>query len=134
MRCEQVQEQFSALIDEQLSAPQREQIWQHLQQCADCAEQYYQLRRFVEFCRQLEQPEPRLDLWREFQPMLADILAEQRLSLGQRVRRQWERLVSQVCYGIILFLQVVSYQVTMNLSRYILEPDHVTPYIRTRRR
>ncbi|GBC94228.1 hypothetical protein HRbin16_00009 [bacterium HR16] len=123
MRCEEVQERLSALIDEQLSQTEREQVLQHLYACEACSREYQELRRFVEFCRQLEAPEPRIDLWREFQPMLAEIIAEQRLPFAQRLRRQWSRLVSQVCYGIILFLQVVTYQLTITLSRYIVEPE-----------
>ncbi|MCS6949392.1 MAG: zf-HC2 domain-containing protein [bacterium] len=123
MRCEEVQEQLSALIDEQLNHGEREQVMLHLLHCETCFRQYEELRQFVEFCRQLESPEPRIDLWRELQPALAQIVAEQRLPLSQRLRRQWSRLVSQVCYGIILFLQVVTYQLTITLSRYIMEPE-----------
>ncbi|MGC8783071.1 MAG: anti-sigma factor family protein [Armatimonadota bacterium] len=123
MRCEEVQDRLSALIDEQLSQTEREQVQHHLYACEDCLREYQELRRFVEFCRQLEAPEPRIDLWQEFQPMLAEIIAEQRLSFTQRLRHQWSRLVSQVCYGIILFLQVVTYQLTITLSRYIMEPE-----------
>lgn len=124
MRCEEVQERLSALIDEQLSQHEREQVQSHLLTCETCAREYHELRRFVEFCRQMEAPEPKIDLWHEFQPILAEIIAEQRLPFTQRLRRQWSRLVSQVCYGIILFLQVVTYQMTMTLSRYIVEPEH----------
>jgi anti-sigma factor RsiW len=123
MRCEEVQERLSALIDEQLSREEREQVEHHLYACETCSREYRQLRRFVEFCRQLEAPEPKIDLWREFQPMLAQIVTEQKMPLTQRLRRQWSRLVSQVCYGIILFLQVVTYQLTITLSRYIVEPE-----------
>ncbi|MCS6830025.1 MAG: zf-HC2 domain-containing protein [Armatimonadota bacterium] len=123
MRCEEVHERLSALIDEQLSREEREQVEYHLHTCEACSGEYQDLRRFVEFCRQLEAPEPRIDLWREFQPMLAEIVVEHRLSFVQRLRRQWGRLVSQVCYGIILFLQVVTYQLTLTLSRYIVEPE-----------
>lgn len=123
MRCEEVQERLSALIDEQLSPAEREQVQHHLYACEVCSREYQELCRFVEFCRQLEAPEPKIDLWREFQPVLAEIIAEQRLPLTQRLRRQWSRLVSQVCYGIILFLQVVTYQLTITLSRYIVEPE-----------
>lgn len=123
MRCEEVQERLSALIDEQLSQTEREEMQHHLRVCEACSREYQELRRFVEFCRQLEPPEPRIDLWREFQPMLAEIIAEQRLPFTERLRRQWSRLVSQVCYGIILFLQVVTYQLTFTLSRYIVEPE-----------
>lgn len=123
MRCEEVQERLSALIDEQLNQQEREQVQSHLLICETCAREYQELRRFVEFCRQLEAPEPKIDLWHDLQPMLAEILAEQQLPLGQRLRRQWSRLVSQVCYGIILFLQVVTYQLTITLSRYIVEPE-----------
>lgn len=123
MRCEEVQERLSALIDEQLSPQEYEQLQHHLHTCEACSREYQELRRFVEFCRQLEAPEPRIDLWREFQPMLAEIVAEQKIPFAQRLRRQWSRLVSQVCYGIILFLQVVTYQLTITLSRYIVEPE-----------
>lgn len=123
MRCEEVQERLSALIDEQLSQQEYEQLQQHLRACEACYREYQELRQFVEFCRQLEAPEPRIDLWREFQPMLTEIVAEHRLPFAQRLRRQWSRLVSQVCYGIILFLQVVTYQLTITLSRYIVEPE-----------
>ncbi|MEJ5251352.1 MAG: zf-HC2 domain-containing protein [Chthonomonadetes bacterium] len=124
MRCEEVQERLSALIDEQMSQQEREQVQNHLMACEACSREYRELRRFVEFCRQLEQPEPKIDLWQELQPMLAEIIAEQKLPFTQRLRRQWSRLVSQVCYGIILFLQVVTYQMTITLSRYIVEPEH----------
>ncbi len=124
MRCEEVQERLSALIDEQMNQQEREQVQHHLMTCETCAREYRELRRFVEFCRQLEQPEPKIDLWQELQPMLAEIIAEQKLPFTQRLRRQWSRLVSQVCYGIILFLQVVTYQMTITLSRYIVEPEH----------
>lgn len=123
MRCDEVQQQLSALIDEQVSQGEREQILHHLSQCGTCFRQYQELVQFVEFCRQLEAPEPRIDLWHEIQPALEQMLTEQRLPLSQRIHRQWSRLVSQVCYGIILFLQVVTYQVTMTLSRYIMEPE-----------
>jgi 3-methyladenine DNA glycosylase/8-oxoguanine DNA glycosylase len=124
MRCEEVQERLSSLIDEQLGWQEREEVRQHLHMCATCAREYQQLRQFVEFCRQLEAPEPKIDLWRELQPMLAEMVAEQRLSFTQRIRRQWNRLVSQVCYGIILFLQIVTYQTTVALSRFVVEPEH----------
>lgn len=123
MRCDAVQEQLSALIDEQLSQGEREAVLNHLSRCETCFRQYQELTRFVEWCRQLEAPEPKIDLWQELQPALVEMLAEQRLPLSQRIQRQWSRLVSQVCYGIILFLQVVTYQVTMTLSRYIMEPE-----------
>jgi anti-sigma factor RsiW len=123
MRCEEVQERLSALIDQQLSPQEHEQLQHHLHTCEACFREYQELRRFVEFCRQLEAPDPKIDLWREFQPMLAEIVAEQKIPFAQRLRRQWNRLVSQVCYGIILFLQVVTYQLTITLSRYIVEPE-----------
>ncbi len=123
MRCEEVQERLSALIDEQLNLQEREQVLNHLRTCEACSREYHELLQFVQFCRQLEAPEPKIDLWREFQPVLAEIIAEQRMPFTQRLRRQWSRLVSQVCYGIILFLQVVTYQVTMTLSRYIVEAE-----------
>lgn len=123
MRCDEVQERLSALIDDQLNHQEREQVQSHLRVCAACAREYLQLREFVDFCRQMEAPEPRIDLWREFQPMLHEIIAEQKLPFTQRLRRQWDRLVSQLCYGIILFLQVVTYQLTITLSRYIVEPE-----------
>ncbi len=123
MRCEEVQEQLSALIDEQLSPQEYEHLQRHLHTCEACFREYQELRRFVDFCRQMEAPEPKIDLWREFQPMLAEIVAEQKIPFAQRLRRQWNRLVSQVCYGIILFLQVVTYQLTITLSRYIVEPE-----------
>lgn len=124
MRCEEVQERLSALIDEQLNQHEREQVHRHLLTCETCAREYRELLRFVEFCRQMEAPEPKIDLWHEFQPILAEIIAEQRLPFTQRLRRLGNQLVSQVCYGIILFLQVVTYQMTITLSRFIVEPEH----------
>lgn len=123
MRCEEVQELLNALIDEHLNPHEKEQVLDHLHTCNSCAKGYNDLRRFVEFCRQIESPEPKIDLWREIEPKLAEVIAEQRLPFALRLRRQWDRLISQVCYGVILFLQVVTYQVTLSLSRYVVEAD-----------
>jgi hypothetical protein len=119
-QCKHFVELLSEYQEGALTAAAHQEVAQHLAGCADCALEDRDLRRATTLLRHLPMPEPRLDLWSEFAPKLAEVEAEQRMGVLRRLGTYWHHALSTFAEGTVLYTHVVAHRTLVNMERFLI--------------
>jgi len=117
--CHQAREQFSDYYDGALVAD-RAEVSDHIAACPACAAEYRSLARTIEIIRAIPTEEPAMDLWQEFAPQLTAYEAEQKLTVRERIRRNWLQVVGRFSEGLILYTSQLAHRTTQRLGKYLI--------------
>jgi len=109
MRCPEAKELFSDYLEEYLIEPERSRLMEHLAGCVECREELDDLQRALGVIHDLPPQEPVLDMWADLLPACAQIRAESRLSLIDRMRRSILHFRERVQKGWVVFTAVARY-------------------------
>jgi anti-sigma factor RsiW len=120
LACRQVQELLSARAERTLEGQAREEVDRHIENCEECAFEYETLRDTIHLLHSLPPVEPVIDLWDEFEPVMAEWEAERKLGLMTRLVRQWERAMAHIAHGAILYTHVLALSTSRRLGRYLI--------------
>jgi len=120
---------YSDYLEDALDPATRDAMQAFLAERPESAAELIAFERTLALVRRLPPREPSLDLWREFAPRMAEYQAERRMSLGQRVRLNWLRMLSQFSAGLILWTHALASRTHARLERYLLH-DPLTHFQR----
>ena len=119
--CQHVQTALSEFLEGGLPPPQRQSIEEHLKGCATCAREARELSALLRLFREKVPPrEPVLDIWAELGPKVAAHMAEERMSLPDRLRLRANRFLNNVASGAIMFTQALAHNTESHLRKYII--------------
>ena len=65
--------------------------------------------------------EPVLDIWRELEPKVEAVLAEERLGMGARLQVRVGRFLSNLAAGSILFTQALAMNTEARMRKYLIQ-------------
>lgn len=111
---------FSDYLEKTLDPATRDAMQAFLAEHPDSAAELIAFERTLALLHRLPAREPSLDLWREFAPRMAEYQAERKMGLARRVRQNWQRMLSQVSAGLILWTHVLASRTHARLERYLL--------------
>lgn len=120
MTREEARARYSDYLEDALEPAVRDEMQAFLAQEPDTAAEMIGLERSLSLLHRLPAREPSLDIWRELAPHVETYRAERRLSLGHRLSLGWNRLLSQMSAGIILWTQALAHRAHRRLSRHLL--------------
>ena len=119
-QCKHIIPVLSEYQEGALSAGAHQEVAEHLAGCTECAIADRDLRRAVTLLRHLPMPEPRLDLWSEFAPKMAEIETEQRLGVSRRLGSYWRNAMSVFAEGTVLYTQAVAQRTLASMEKYLI--------------
>jgi anti-sigma factor RsiW len=119
-QCKHIIPLLSEYHEGELSAKTHQEVAEHLAGCSECALADRDLRRSVTLLRHLPMPEPRLDLWSEFAPKLAQVEAERKLGIAGRLGAFWNHAMSSIAEGTVLYTQAVANRTLVSMERYLI--------------
>ena len=126
-QCKHIVDMLSEYHEGALPAQAHQEVAEHLAGCRECALIDRDLRRTVTLMGHLPMPEPRLDLWSEFESKMAAVEAEQRLGLVGSVRAYWHHAMSILAEGSVLYTQALAHRTLVNMERYLVrDPFRMT--------
>jgi len=106
--------------DGTLTETARREVAEHLAHCAACAAENRDVERSVALLNHLPMPEPRLDLWAEFEPKLAMVEEENRLQPLARLRLWWHRAMAHVAEGAVIYTHLMAQRTLSSMERYLI--------------
>lgn len=130
MTTEDAREMFSDYVEGMLDAPEKERLQAFLAESPECAAELMQFERMISVLHRLPPEEPRLDLWAEFAPKMAEYRAERKMVPAQRLRTRWTMFLSSISAGLILYTHALADRTHQRLERYLLA-DPLTRYENT---
>ena len=111
---------FSDYVEGALDPAKRDAVQAFLADRPEYAAELIAFERTLSLMKRLPPREPSLDLWREFAPRMAEYQADRKRSVGERVRQNWQRFLSQFSAGLILWTHTVASRTHARLERYLL--------------
>src|SRR5579875_189004 len=111
---------LSEYQDGSLPDPVRREVSDHLARCPACAAENRALQHTVVLLNHLPMPEPRLDLWAEFAPKMAEAEAEMRLSPLVRLQRGWHTAMAHIAEGAVIYTHLVAQRTLARMERYLI--------------
>ncbi len=118
--CNHIQSMLSEYNDGNLTQKDKMLVAEHLASCDHCALEDAQLRRSLILLNHLAMPEPRLDLWQEFEPKMVEIEAERRLTPAGRLHLWWQHFVAHFAEGVVIYTHLVAHQTLTKMERYLI--------------
>ena len=116
MRCPEAKELFSDYLEEYLIEPDLSRFMDHLGGCEGCRNELDELQQALGVIHDLPPEEPVLDLWTEFVPYCAQIRAESRMSLADRIRRSFAHFRARLHEGAMIFTAVLRHNTCRKLE------------------
>lgn len=116
MDCREARHLMSDYLEQYLVEPEAGLLKEHLADCGGCRMELEGLRDSLRVIRGLPREEPAFDLWMEFAPKFAQIRAEMRPGLLERVRLYFLRLFTALREGWRLFVTAVRYNTGRKLQ------------------
>ena len=113
MECQQARELMSDYFEQYLAEPEKGLLAEHLADCGECQAELAELEKTLDVVHGLPRQGPISDLWPEFAPKFAEIRAETRVSLLERIRLYFTRLFDALAEGWAIFVTTVR----MNYAR-----------------
>lgn len=127
MTTDEAREQFSAYVEDTLDAAEKERLQAFLAETPECAAELMQFERMLSVLHRMPPQEPRLDLWAEFAPRMAEYREERKMVPAQRARTRWSVFLSSLSAGIILYTHALAQRTHGRLERYLLA-DPLSPF------
>lgn len=120
---------YSDYVENSLDDSTRDELQAYLARTPEAAAELIGFERTLSVLHRLPPREPSLDLWREFAPHLAAYQAERRLSVWQRLRQSWMRMLSDFSAGLILWTHALADHTHARVERYLLQDPlpHYSP-------
>jgi hypothetical protein len=115
---------YSEYLEDALDTATRDEMQMFLAKEPEAAAEMIGLERTLSLLHRLPAREPSLDIWREFLPQVEAYRAERRLGLTERLKLQWDLLLSQVSAGVILWTQALAHRAHHHLGRH-LQQEHL---------
>jgi anti-sigma factor RsiW len=94
---------------------------EHLASCSNCAQEQAAYKAAVKAVGLLQERESPPGLWESFESYSAQRALRERVGAWERFRILVRRRVSELCMGLIIFMNVTCETATRRLSRYVLE-------------
>ncbi|HEY3297850.1 MAG TPA: zf-HC2 domain-containing protein [Armatimonadota bacterium] len=104
MECHEVRDLFSEYLDKEIDAPLSAEISRHLDGCDACRAELAELAKTLQVVHRLPRQESALELWQEFAPRFAQVMAEENMGSA---RLYFSQVANAVKEGWSIFLSVV---------------------------
>jgi len=104
---------MSDYFEQYLAEPEESLLDEHLAECEKCRAELAELEKTLAVVHDLPRQGPMGDLWPEFAPKFAEIRAEMRVSLLERILLWFTRLLDAIAEGWMIFITTVR----MNYAR-----------------
>jgi anti-sigma factor RsiW len=117
---DEAREMFSEYVEDTLEVSEKERLQAFLAETPECAAELMQFERMLSVLHRVPQEEPRLDLWAEFAPRMAEYQAERKMVPAQRARSRWSEFMSSLSSGLILYTHALAERTHRRLERYLL--------------
>lgn len=111
IKCEEYQEKFTELVNNQLSEADEQSVEMHLAGCADCRQELADMWKLWDMMGEIETPEPSAHLKVKFNAMLETYKESQVENNGvwTRIKEQFERLWQiqpqwPLSYSVVVFI------------------------------
>ena len=112
MECEEARKLISDYFEQYLAEPEAGLLTEHLAGCDKCRVELAELGETLQVVHGLPRQEPMADLWGEFAPKFAEIRAETRRGLVDRICLYFVRLFCAISEGWAIFTTTVRYNVS----------------------
>lgn len=120
MTTDEARAMFSDYVENNLDATDKDNLQAFLAEAPDAAAELMQFERMLSVLHRLPPEEPRLDLWAEFAPRMAEYRAERKMVPVQRFRTRWSELLSSISAGLILYTHALAERTHSRFERYLL--------------
>jgi anti-sigma factor RsiW len=121
MTCHDVEIRVSDYVDGEMTPEEGHVFEQHLAGCAECLAYARSFRQMLGLIHHdCVRREPVLDIWAELEPKVDAVMAEQRLSPLERLRRRAGCFWNNVAAGGILFTHALAMNTEARMDRYLL--------------
>ena len=120
MDCRAFQAIEDDLLDGALDTEREAAARAHLEVCARCRREFEELGVALQALRAVPEAALPQGMWESFRNYAARREEEESLGIMDRLLRAWRRRVSAVCFGMILFVTVVSTETTRRLQKYVV--------------
>ena len=121
MTREEARALYSDYLEDALDPAARDEMQAFLAQEPEAAAEMIGLERSLSLLHRLPAREPSLDIWRELAPHVEAYRAERRLAPTHRLSLHWNRLLSQVSAGVILWTHALAHRAHHRLSRHLIQ-------------
>jgi len=119
MKCQEARDLMSDYLEQYLAEPEAGLLTEHLADCGECRAELAELEETLDVVHELPREEPALDLWQEFAPKFAEIRAEMRLSLPERIGLYFSCLFNALREGWMMFIAGMRNSWSGNAQPYI---------------
>jgi anti-sigma factor RsiW len=114
-----IEEHLSEYLEGDLAPPEREALERALAENPDLAREHREFEKTLKLMHSLPRREPVLDIWLELSPKVERILAEEKLSVGDRLRLRGTRFLASFAEGAILWTQALAMNTEARMSKYV---------------
>jgi len=118
MDCREAKELMSDYLEQYLAEPEVARLTEHLAGCGGCRGELAELEETLRVVHGLPAEAPVGDLWDEFAPKFAEICAESRLGVMDRIGLYFAHLFMAISEGWEIFVTTVTHSTGRKL-RYI---------------
>ncbi len=119
MNHREVEERLSEYLEGDLAPSAREEIERALAQDPALEREKRELERTLKLMNALPRREPVLDIWLELSPKVDRLLAEEKLSMKDRVRLRGTRFLASFAEGAILWTQALAMNTEARMGKYV---------------
>jgi hypothetical protein len=119
MNHREVEERLSEYLEGELSPSAREEIERALAQDPTLQREKRELEQVLKLMNALPRREPVLDIWLELSPKVDRLLAEEKLSMKDRVRLRGTRFLASFAEGAILWTQALAMNTEARMGKYV---------------
>lgn len=116
------EEHLSEYLEGELPPSEREALEKALAQDPELAREYQEFEKTLKLMHSLPRREPVLDIWLEMAPKVDRILAEEKLSMGERLRLRGTRFLANFAEGAILWTQALAMNTEARMGKYVAHP------------
>ncbi|MGC4045893.1 MAG: zf-HC2 domain-containing protein [Armatimonas sp.] len=113
------EEHLSEYLEGELAPPEREALEKALAQDPELAREYQEYEKTLKLMHSLPRREPVLDIWMELSPKVERLLAEEKLSVGDRLRLRGTRFLANFAEGAILWTQALAMNTEARMGKYV---------------
>lgn len=111
---------FSDYVENMLDPSEKDKLQAYLAASPEIAAELIQFQRMLTVVHRLPPEEPRLDMWSEFAPRMAEYKAHRKMVPAERFKLRWSELISSVSAGLILYTHALAHRTHRRFARYLL--------------
>jgi anti-sigma factor RsiW len=114
-----VEEHLSEYLEGDLAPPERQALEKALAEDPELAREHRELEKTLKLMHSLPRREPVLDIWLEMSPKVERLLAEEKLSVWDRLRLRGTRFLASFAEGAILWTQALAMNTEARMGKYV---------------